>query len=264
MLTSRSEIAISLKVNETSVYRALKWLSDEQVIEQQTNNSGTIITLLNWEIYNGVNQDDEQKLNSKTNSECDSHCDSECDSPSRQEIKEVKEDNTSINKNINTGCSLNNTSINTTSSPISDNNNTSKSSISSSQKNSSKTSNKKSESQEPTWRTDINIYLKLVETARQEILNNPEEMKKQQDYAPGLNIPMTLDKAIHNFWGKKIGWDWKKKHVKETAEIDMYMTLINALYKQNNRVWKEQNKNVSLNSLDEQARRFLERHGYNE
>jgi DNA-binding phage protein len=59
----RSQIARETGVEQSKVYRILKSLKNEQQIEQQTSNKCTLITVLNWETYQGDEQQPEQQLN---------------------------------------------------------------------------------------------------------------------------------------------------------------------------------------------------------
>lgn len=85
-----------------------------------------------------------------------------------------------------------------------------------------------------TWRTDFEIYKKMVHSAYLEIICDPVEMEKQQKYHSKLDIKMSLEMSIDNYWGTVEGWKQKKKS--RGAEIDMKRTLIRNIDK--NRAWK--------------------------
>lgn len=91
-----------------------------------------------------------------------------------------------------------------------------------------------------TWRNDYATYLRLVEEAKNALLQDREMMAKQQSYYPGVNIPLSIEKACTNFWATEAGW--KNKKGKRSKEINMKMTLVNAI--KNNRVY-ETNKTES-------------------
>lgn len=80
-----------------------------------------------------------------------------------------------------------------------------------------------------TWKDDFNIYLDLVRSAYKSICDDPKIMETQQAYYPGVNIKLSLEKACTNFWATDAGWKHKKKS--RAKEIDMRMTLINAIDK---------------------------------
>jgi hypothetical protein len=85
------------------------------------------------------------------------------------------------------------------------------------------------------WKTDFSKYIKLVKNAYNQIISNSEEMIKQQKFHPDVDIKLSLDKMIHNFWGTEAGW--KNKKSKRSKTIDMKRTLINNIDK--NRVFKK-------------------------
>jgi hypothetical protein len=89
----------------------------------------------------------------------------------------------------------------------------------------------KGEAPEPskTWRTNFEIYLGMVQAALEQIIGNKQEMEKQRQYYPGVDIKLSLEKSAHNYWGTEAGW--KNKKGKRSKDIDMYMTLINGINK---------------------------------
>ena len=89
-----------------------------------------------------------------------------------------------------------------------------------------------------TWKDDFSIYLDLVRSAYKSICDDPKIMETQQSYYPGVNIKLSLEKASTNFWATDAGWKHKKKS--RAKEIDMRMTLINAIDK--NKVYYGKNE----------------------
>lgn len=81
----------------------------------------------------------------------------------------------------------------------------------------------------PTWRNNFNIYKSIVEKAYNDILGDSVEMEKQSKFYPNVDIKLSLEKSIHNFWGAQAGWVHKKKS--RAKEIDMRSTLINNIDK---------------------------------
>jgi hypothetical protein len=65
LIAGRKSIASFLKINEIKVQRILKLLENEHQIEQQTSNRNRLITILNWGLYQGNEQQDEQQMNNK-------------------------------------------------------------------------------------------------------------------------------------------------------------------------------------------------------
>lgn len=65
LITGRIAIHKHLKISESKVQRVLKNLENEQQIEQQTSNQNRLITILNWNDYQGSEQLIEQSVNNK-------------------------------------------------------------------------------------------------------------------------------------------------------------------------------------------------------
>lgn len=64
-ITGRKQLSSETGISESKVYRILKYLKNEQQIEQQTNNKYTTITILNWKKYQSNEQEVEQPVNNK-------------------------------------------------------------------------------------------------------------------------------------------------------------------------------------------------------
>lgn len=86
------------------------------------------------------------------------------------------------------------------------------------------------------WRDDYETYLQLAREAMAAIRGDPELLERQRAYYPGVNILLSLEKALDNFWATPAGWKNKKKS--RAKEIDMKLTLINAIAK--NRVFSNE------------------------
>lgn len=65
LITGRAKIANDLGEQQTKVYRALKDLKNEHQIEQQTSNQGSLITVVNWEKYQNIAQQNKQQMNNE-------------------------------------------------------------------------------------------------------------------------------------------------------------------------------------------------------
>lgn len=78
-----------------------------------------------------------------------------------------------------------------------------------------------------TWRDDYDTYLDLVRDAYKSILSDKALQEKQQRYYPGVDIILSIEKACTNYWATEAGW--KKKKSARSKDIDMKMTLINAI-----------------------------------
>lgn len=62
LLTGRKAIASRLSISESKVGRVLETFKNEQQIEQQTSNKNRLISIVNWDFYQGVEQQSEQQL----------------------------------------------------------------------------------------------------------------------------------------------------------------------------------------------------------
>ena len=65
LITGRIAISEKLSISQSKVQRVLKNLENEQQIEQQTSNRNRLITILNWNDYQGNEQQNEQQVNNK-------------------------------------------------------------------------------------------------------------------------------------------------------------------------------------------------------
>lgn len=81
----RQQIAEESQVEESKVERVLNLFKSEQQIEQQTSNKCRLITIKNWEEYQGNEQQNEQQLNNKRTT-------TEQQLNTKQEYKEYKEE----------------------------------------------------------------------------------------------------------------------------------------------------------------------------
>jgi hypothetical protein len=64
-ISSRQQIALNTKVQESKVERILKYLESEHQIEQQSFNKFRIISICNWKQYQQNEQHAEQQMNNK-------------------------------------------------------------------------------------------------------------------------------------------------------------------------------------------------------
>ena len=64
LITGRKAIAKFFGVNENKIYRVINVLKSEQQITQQTSNKNSLITIVNWDEYQELAQQDEHQMNS--------------------------------------------------------------------------------------------------------------------------------------------------------------------------------------------------------
>ena len=65
LLTGRKEISKRLCVTESKVQRVLNAFKNEHQIEQQTSNKNRLISIINWDFYQGSEQQNELQMNNK-------------------------------------------------------------------------------------------------------------------------------------------------------------------------------------------------------
>lgn len=65
LITGRYKISQVTGVQSDKVYRILKLLKSEQQITQQASNKNSLITILNWDMYQDSTQQSEQQMHNK-------------------------------------------------------------------------------------------------------------------------------------------------------------------------------------------------------
>ena len=65
LITGRKSISKQLKISESKIYRVINEYKNEHQIEQQTSNKNSLITIVNWNIYQQSEQQNEQQMNNK-------------------------------------------------------------------------------------------------------------------------------------------------------------------------------------------------------
>jgi len=100
-----------------------------------------------------------------------------------------------------------------------------------------------------TWKTSFEIYQSDLKKSYFEILT-PKYLEERKKYHPGLNIKLSIDKSIKDFWNTEAGW--KNKKTTKTNEIDWKSTFNNALSLKCNQVWdkKETGQSYTANIKD--------------
>lgn len=79
----------------------------------------------------------------------------------------------------------------------------------------------------PTWRTDFEVYKKELKEAVRDLLSDREFVAEREKFYPNIDLPLTLEKAVVDFWGKPEGWKNKKRS--KTVNIDWRSTFIYAI-----------------------------------
>ena len=86
------------------------------------------------------------------------------------------------------------------------------------------------------WRNDFETYRQDCLKVYQELIIDTKFISDQQKFHPGVDISLSLEKAVTNFWATEAGWRYKKK--KRSKDLNWRTTLINAI--DINKVYKQQ------------------------
>lgn len=109
-----------------------------------------------------------------------------------------------------------------------------------------------------TWKTDFETYKSELDKVYQELIIDSKFITEQEKYHPGVDISLSLEKSVVNFWGTEAGWKHKKKG--RAAGIDWKMTLINAI--DLNKVYKPYgNSKGTSKNITAEARKQQEDYG---
>lgn len=65
LITGRKSISEQLKISESKIYRVINEYKSEHQIEQQTSNKNSLITIVNWNEYQQIEQQNETQMNNK-------------------------------------------------------------------------------------------------------------------------------------------------------------------------------------------------------
>lgn len=85
------------------------------------------------------------------------------------------------------------------------------------------------------WRKEYKIYKKNCLDAYNNLLDDPDWICEQQKYNPNIDIKLTLEKALNNYWLTEEAWNKKRKQ--KIKSINWKSTFANALTNKLNRVY---------------------------
>lgn len=112
------------------------------------------------------------------------------------------------------------------------------------------TSNKEVEVEKKEWRDSFEVYLGLVNIAKDRLLNDTEYRQYIEKYYPNSDYEATLNKLIDSFWGEQDGWEYNKKKRKGKT-INMFSALRKNMDRRDKIVYKQRqfnNKGKSISS----------------
>lgn len=105
------------------------------------------------------------------------------------------------------------------------------------------------EKEEKTWREDFEVYKSELTAACESLKSDPRFISKHQKFYPGLNIPLSLEKACVNFWATENGWKHKRQRCRN-GDPDWERTFANALSQPQNKVYDNRHSNFTSNEAE--------------
>lgn len=78
------------------------------------------------------------------------------------------------------------------------------------------------------WRDDFNVYLSELNSTAKIMINDDEFILIQERFNTNVDIKLSIEKAVTNYWGTESGWEKKKKD-KKLISPDWKATLTNAI-----------------------------------
>lgn len=88
------------------------------------------------------------------------------------------------------------------------------------------------------WRYSFEVYLGLVNTAKERLLNDTEYRQYIEKYYPNADYDATLNKLVDSFWGEQDGWEYNKKKRKGKT-INMFSALKKNMDRRDKIVYKQ-------------------------
>jgi hypothetical protein len=88
-----------------------------------------------------------------------------------------------------------------------------------------------------TWRTSFEIYKSELNTVYNKLINDTKFISSQERLNPNIDIRLSIEKSVTNYWGVEVGW--KNKKATKTKNVDWMATLVNSISQPMNKVWKQ-------------------------
>ena len=88
------------------------------------------------------------------------------------------------------------------------------------------------------WRDSFEVYLGLVNTAKERLLNDTEYRQYIEKYYPNADYDATLNKLVDSFWGEQDGWEYNKKK-RNGKTINMFSALKKNMDRRDKIVYKQ-------------------------
>lgn len=94
---------------------------------------------------------------------------------------------------------------------------------------------KKGKNSLPQWKKSLEDYKKEIDRQWEILKNDSQWWAERKEYHPKLDIELSVQKALVDFWYREEGWEYSKK--KKKGNINLKLTLSNALTVKCNQVW---------------------------
>lgn len=95
----------------------------------------------------------------------------------------------------------------------------------------------KEKKEQPMWKEDYQVYLSLVNEAKDKLKRDKETYDKFNKYHAGYDYLLSLDKTCE-FWGSEDGWEFCKKKRKGVT-LDMVAALKKGVDAKQNLCWMQ-------------------------
>lgn len=113
----------------------------------------------------------------------------------------------------------------------------------------SNTDSKQEEKKE--WRDSFEVYLAMVNEAKQKVLNDAQNRQYIETYYPNADYDATVNKLVDGFWGKQDGWEYCKSKRKGKT-INMTSALKKNMDKRDRIVYKQKQYNNQKKTVSSQ------------
>lgn len=102
-----------------------------------------------------------------------------------------------------------------------------------------------------TWKTNFEIYKSELQESYKLLISNSEFIKEQERLNPNVDVKLSIEKSLINFWNTEAGW--KNKKQARINDINWKSTFVKAITSPMNKVYKPLNSlkgngNMSLPS----------------
>ncbi|MCC8146552.1 MAG: hypothetical protein LIO93_08985 [Bacteroidales bacterium] len=85
------------------------------------------------------------------------------------------------------------------------------------------------------WKDDFSVYRNELQTAFSGLMADEEFIKEREKFHPGLDIPLSMEKAYVEYWSKESSWT--KLRSSRYAALDWEKIFIMTLDQKQNHVW---------------------------